>query len=415
MMIYNGKNILSIMKYVGVHPVEGSNHLEYKAKVEIKSLGFGKGFELYYGTQKVPFGAKIENNFSDKREININKYSTMIMEVVRELGVVGYVTGAKISSLVVTFYFKPLQLNAVAKIKKASEDISLALKANGNIRVMATKDSDTLSIEVPNQNPYIVSFLGGIKHTAFTKSKARIPLLVGEDVDRKLVVEDLTKLPHLLVGGSTNSGKSVGVNAMILSMVLKFSPDDLKLVLIDPKIVEFNIYEELPHLLYPIIEESQEAVEKLSLLVEEMENRYKIIKEAKCKKIQDYHDKGLKMPYIVVVVDELSDLLSEYKKEIEASLVRLAQKARGAGIHLIIATQRPENTVVTPKIKANLNGRLAYRTNQASDSNIILDQEGAENLNGEGDLLLKGSDTMVRARAPYISDVGIENLIGGLR
>jgi len=245
---------------------------------------------------------------------------------------------------------------------------------------------------------------------------------LGKDIVGKPFITDLKRLPHLLIAGTTGSGKSVGINAMILSLLYRNDPDQLKLVLIDPKMLEFSIYNDIPHLLTPVITEAKKAISALSNLVSEMERRYKLMAENKVKNIDNFNDKmkreyGEMMPYIVIVIDELADLMMTGGKDVEYSIARLAQMARAAGIHLVVATQRPSVDVVTGLIKANLPSRLSYRVGQRIDSKVILDGMGAESLLGRGDALFTppGSTGLIRLHAPWNTEVEVEKIVEYLK
>jgi S-DNA-T family DNA segregation ATPase FtsK/SpoIIIE len=233
----------------------------------------------------------------------------------------------------------------------------------------------------------------------------------------KPFITDLKKLPHLLIAGTTGSGKSVGLNCMILSLLYKNSPDSLKLIMIDPKMLEFSIYNDIPHLLTPVITRPTEAINALANMVCEMERRYTLMSQTKTKNIENYNEKAKKegyepFPYIVVIIDELADLMMTSGKEVELSIARLAQMARASGIHLIVATQRPSVDVVTGLIKANLPSRISYKVGQKVDSKIILDSMGAESLLGRGDMLFTppGMSGLVRIHAPWSSETEIEKV-----
>ncbi|MEA1914854.1 MAG: DNA translocase FtsK, partial [Campylobacterota bacterium] len=238
----------------------------------------------------------------------------------------------------------------------------------------------------------------------------------------KPFITDLKKLPHLLIAGTTGSGKSVGINSMILSLLCKNSPDNLKLIMIDPKMLEFSMYNDIPHLLTPVITKPKEAINALANMVGEMERRYTLMSQTRTKNIEGYNEKSKiedfdALPYIVIIIDELADLMMTSGKEVEISVARLAQMARASGIHLIVATQRPSVDVVTGLIKANLPSRISYRVGQKVDSKIILDSMGAESLLGRGDMLFTppGSTGLVRIHAPWSSEPEIDKLVDFLK
>ena len=247
-------------------------------------------------------------------------------------------------------------------------------------------------------------------------------MALGKDIVGAPFITDLKKLPHLLIAGTTGSGKSVGINAMLLSLLYRNSPQTLRLMMIDPKMLEFSIYNDIPHLLTPVITQAKQAITALSNMVAEMERRYTIMSHTRTKNIESYNEKmkaegGEQLPYIVVIIDELADLMMTSGKDVELYIGRLAQMARASGIHLIVATQRPSVDVVTGLIKANLPSRISYRVGQRIDSKVILDQMGAESLLGRGDMLFTppGSPGIIRLHAPFASEKEIENIVNFLK
>jgi len=281
---------------------------------------------------------------------------------------------------------------------------------------------DVVGIEIPNENFDTIYLRDILESELFMTSKSPLTMAMGKDIVGNPFVTDLKKLPHLLIAGTTGSGKSVGINAMILSLLYRNSPDDLKLMLIDPKMLEFSIYNDIPHLITPVITDAAKAIAALANMVGEMERRYKMMAESRTKNIDNYNEKvkkkGLEtLPFIVVVIDELADLIMNGGKDVEFSIARLAQMARAAGIHLIVATQRPSVDVVTGLIKANLPSRLAYRVGQRIDSKVILDALGADSLLGKGDALFTppGSNALVRIHAPWNSEDEIEEIVEFLK
>ena len=324
--------------------------------------------------------------------------------------------------VVTTFEFKPAPHIKVSKILNLQDDLAMALKAQ-TIRIQAPiPGKDVVGIEVPNEEAQIIYFKELLDSEIFQKAKSPLTMILGKDIVGKPFITDLKKLPHLLIAGTTGSGKSVGINSMILSLLYKNSPDDLKLVMIDPKMLEFSMYEDIPHLLTPIITKPSEAVNALANMVLEMERRYTLMAKARTKNIENYNEK-MKIagedafPYIVVIIDELGDLMMTSGKEVELSIARLAQMARASGIHLIVATQRPSVDVVTGLIKANLPSRIAYKVGQRVDSKIILDSMGAESLLGRGDMLFTppGMSGLVRLHAPWSKENEIDEVVQFLK
>ena len=320
--------------------------------------------------------------------------------------------------VVSTFEFKPAANVKVSKILNLQDDLAMALSAE-TIRIQAPiPGKDVVGIEIPNESVDTIYLREILDSKLFKESSSPLTIALGKDIVGKPFITDLKKLPHLLIAGTTGSGKSVGINAMILSLLYKNSPDQLRLLMIDPKMLEFSIYNDIPHLLTPVITKPKQAIVALSNMVSEMERRYELMAEIRTKNIENYNEKvkkegGEHFPYIVVIIDELADLMMTSGKDVEVSIARLAQKSRACGIHLIVATQRPSVDVVTGLIKANLPSRVSYRVGQKVDSKIILDQMGAESLLGRGDMLFTppGSTGLVRLHAPWATEQEIENIV----
>ncbi|MEY8436474.1 DNA translocase FtsK [Atopobiaceae bacterium 24-176] len=329
--------------------------------------------------------------------------------------VVGWVAGP----IVTTFQIAMGEGERVSKIMNLEDDIALALAAK-SVRIFVIPGSSHLGIEIPNRERRNV-YLGDV--VPFAKG-GPLEFAVGRDSEGKPVVADLAKMPHLLIAGTTGSGKSVAINTLIMSMLMRSTPEQLRLILVDPKRVEFSFYDGLPHLYVPVVTEPKQAASALQWAVSEMERRLKVFQKAGVRNIGGYNKKvesgvldkdGVppeSMPYLVVVVDELSDLMMVSGKEVEASIVRIAQLARAAGIHLVLATQRPTADVVTGLIKANIESRMALTVAQKNDSRIILDGPGANRLLGNGDMLFKtGGNTPRRVLGCYVSDAEVENVV----
>ncbi len=324
--------------------------------------------------------------------------------------------------VVSTFEFKPAANVKVSKILNLQDDLAMALSAE-TIRIQAPiPGKDVVGIEIPNETVDTIYLRELLDSKLFKESSSPLTIVLGKDIVGKPFVTDLKKLPHLLIAGTTGSGKSVGINGMILSLLYKNSPDQLRLLMIDPKMLEFSTYNDIPHLLTPVITKPKQAIAALNNMVAEMERRYELMAESRTKNIENYNEKikkegGEHFPYIVVIIDELADLMMTSGKEVEISIARLAQKSRACGIHLIVATQRPSVDVVTGLIKANLPSRISYRVGQKVDSKIILDQMGAESLLGRGDLLFTppGSPALVRLHAPWATEEEIENITDFIR
>ncbi len=320
--------------------------------------------------------------------------------------------------IVTTFEFRPAPNVKVSRILGLSDDLAMTLCAE-SIRIQAPiKGKDVVGIEIPNSQSQTIYLREILESELFQKSSSPLTLALGKDIVGNPFITDLKKLPHLLIAGTTGSGKSVGVNAMILSLLYKNPPDQLKLVMIDPKMVEFSIYADIPHLLTPIITDPKKAIGALQSVAKEMERRYSLMSEYKVKTIDSYNEQapnnGVKaFPYLIVVIDELADLMMTGGKEAEFPIARIAQMGRASGLHLIVATQRPSVDVVTGLIKTNLPSRVSFRVGTKIDSKVILDTDGAQSLLGRGDMLFTppGSNGLVRLHAPFATEDEIKKIV----
>ncbi len=320
--------------------------------------------------------------------------------------------------IVTTFEFRPAPNVKVSRILGLSDDLAMTLCAE-SIRIQAPiKGKDVVGIEIPNSQSQIIYLREILESELFQKSSSPLTLALGKDIVGNPFITDLKKLPHLLIAGTTGSGKSVGVNAMILSLLYKNPPDQLKLVMIDPKMVEFSIYADIPHLLTPIITDPKKAIGALQSVAKEMERRYSLMSEYKVKTIDSYNEQapnnGVEaFPYLIVVIDELADLMMTGGKEAEFPISRIAQMGRASGLHLIVATQRPSVDVVTGLIKTNLPSRVSFRVGTKIDSKVILDTDGAQSLLGRGDMLFTppGTNGLVRLHAPFATEDEIKKIV----
>lgn len=357
----------------------------------------------------------------------------LIEDRCREFSVEGEVTAYHPGPVVTTFEFKPSAGVKYAKVVNLGDDLALALKAE-SIRIERISGSSTVGIEVPNRKRELIALRDIMDTDVFSGSSSLLSLALGKDIHGEAVVTDLAKMPHLLVAGATGAGKSVGLNSMIVSLLYKALPKQLRMLMIDPKMVELKIYEDIPHLLHPIITDPKLASVALIWAVNEMENRYRSLAECGVRNIDQYNallkdpealrrakkmspDEPLpetdQLPYIVVIIDEFADLMMVASKDVEDSVTRLAQKARAVGIHLIIATQRPSVDVITGVIKANLPSRISYQVASRIDSRTILDTQGAEKLLGNGDMLFlpPGTARIRRLHGAYVSEKEITQIV----
>ena len=403
--------------------VEIINELEENSKlmdqIDKGAVVKPKNFKL----PKLDFLQKAPKATKKMNEAEIDRKIEELLAKLQEFKVDGDVVRTYSGPLVTTFEFKPAPYVKISKILNLQDDLAMALSAE-TIRIQAPiPGRDVVGIEIPNESIDTIYLREILESDLFKNSSSPLTVALGKDIVGKPFITDIKKLPHLLIAGTTGSGKSVGINAMILSLLYRNDPDQLKLMLIDPKMLEFSIYNDIPHLITPVITEPKKAIAALSNMVGEMERRYKLMAENRTKNIDNYNEKVKKdgsaehFPFIVVVIDELADLMMNGGKEVEYSIARLAQMARARGIHLIVATQRPCVDVVTGLIKANLPSRLSYRVGQRIDSKVILDAMGAESLLGRGDGLFTppGSTGLVRLHAPWSTEEEVEEIVEYLK
>lgn len=367
-------------------------------------------------------------NFVDKEELEANK--NRIIKVLSDFGVQIRSIRATVGPTITLYEITPAQGVRISKIKNLEDDIALSLAAIG-IRIIAPMPGKgTIGIEVPNAKPSIVSMFSILNSRKFQESTMELPVALGKTITNDVYMVDLAKIPHLLVAGATGQGKSVGLNAIITSLLYKKHPNDLKIVLVDPKKVEFSIYSPIakPFMAAveenedePIITDVQKVVKTLKGLCVLMDNRYDMLKAAGARNIKEYNKKFLNhqlspaeghefMPYIVVIIDEFGDLILTAGKEIEMPITRIAQLARAVGIHMIIATQRPTTSIITGNIKANFPGRIAFRVGAMMDSRIILDRPGAQQLVGRGDMLYLNGGEPTRVQCAFVDTPEVEDI-----
>lgn len=356
----------------------------------------------------------------DEAEIDQKIYD--LLEKLRRFNINGDVVRTYSGPVVTTFEFKPAANIKVSKILNLQDDLAMALRAK-TIRIQAPiPGKDVVGIEIPNQNIETIYLKEILESEIFKTASSPLTIALGKDIVGQPFITDIKKLPHLLIAGTTGSGKSVGINAMLLSLLYRNSPETLRLIIIDPKTLEFEAYNDIPHLLTPIITQPKQAITALSNLVSEMERRYKLMASSRTKNIETYNEKAATLgeeilPYIVVIIDELADLMMTSGKDVEFYIARLAQMARASGIHLIVATQRPSVNVVTGLIKANLPSRISFRVGSKIDSKVILDQMGADSLLGRGDMLFTppASVGVIRLHAPFASEAEINTICDFIR
>ena len=374
-----------------------------------------------------------QDQINDEVHKKFLEIGRLIEERCHEFAVEGEVTAYHPGPVVTTFEFKPSAGIKYAKVVNLGDDLALALKAE-SIRIERISGSSTVGIEVPNRRRDLITLRDIIDTETFAQSSSLLTLALGKDIHGDPVVTDMGRMPHLLVAGATGAGKSVGLNSMIISLLYKALPRQLRMLMIDPKMVELKIYEDIPHLLHPIVTDPKLASNALIWTVAEMENRYRTLAECGVRNIDQYnallkdpeaHRRARKaapdddtptpepLHYIVVIIDEFADLMMIAPKDVEDSVTRLAQKARAVGIHLIVATQRPSVDVITGVIKANFPSRIAYQVASKVDSRTILDTQGAEKLLGSGDMLFlpPGTARIRRIHGAYVSEVEINTVV----
>ena len=354
----------------------------------------------------------------DKEKLKDEDYidSSFLEKILLDFGVSGNIKKVSHGPVVTLNEFEPAAGVKVSKIINLSDDIARNTSSE-SARIATIPGRSTIGIELPNstrENVYLSEILS---NTDFNKKDIKLPIALGKNISGISVVGDLASMPHLLIAGTTGSGKSVCINTIILSLLYRHTPDKCKFILIDPKMLELSAYEGIPHLLCPVITEAKKAASVLGWVVKEMESRYKLMTKVGVRNIDSYNSKHtLSMPYIVVVVDEMSDLMLVAGKEIENYIQKLSQMARAAGIHIIMATQRPSVDVITGTIKANFPTRISFQVTSKIDSRTILGEQGAEQLLGKGDMLyMSSANKIVRIHAPFVSDNEIEKVNNYLR
>ncbi len=361
----------------------------------------------------------LEKNSSklSPQEMNKNRPDSKFMEgILKDFGIDGQIQKINNGPVVSLYEFEPAAGVKVSKIVNLSDDLARNTSST-SARVAVIPGKNTVGIEIPNENREGVFLREIISNERFKSRDLKLPIALGKSISGVPIIGDLTSMPHLLIAGTTGSGKSVCVNTIITSLLYKLSPDLCKLILIDPKMLELSAYEGIPHLLTPVITDAKKATSALGWTVKEMNNRYKLMSKVGVRNIDGYNEKHkLKMPYIVVVVDEMSDLMLVAGKEIENYIQKLSQMARAAGIHIIMATQRPSVDVITGTIKANFPTRVSFQVSSKIDSRTILGEQGAEQLLGKGDMLFMSSaNRIIRIHGPYVSENEIEKISSVLR
>ena len=432
---FNIKSFILIVKKIhGLFKKENKNYTnenevikEYIPQDEIKNLiqedlPFIKAENVFSKAKSIFKLPSVEllkipqKNERSKSSKNDNIDPAFLEKILLDFGVNGNIKKVSHGPVVTLNEFEPAAGIKVSKIINLSDDIARNTSSE-SARISTIPGSNTVGIELPNstrENVYLSEILNDIN---FKKKDIKLPIALGKNISGEPIIRDLTSMPHLLIAGTTGSGKSVCINTIILSLLYRHNPDRCKFILIDPKMLELSTYEGVPHLLCPVITEAKKAASVLGWVVKEMESRYRLMTKEGVRNIDGYNSKHkLPMPYIVVVVDEMSDLMLVAGKEIENYIQKLSQMARAAGIHIIMATQRPSVDVITGTIKANFPTRISFQVTSKIDSRTILGEQGAEQLLGKGDMLyMSSANKIVRIHAPFVSENEIEKINNFLR
>jgi len=399
-------------------PTTSINKDAIKKKVEQIESQDGKTFDPL--TYKIPKPDILKvPPFPDqtKTQEDIQANIKNLESTLSDFGVEAKVVSVQKGPVVTMYELSPQSGTKIQKISSLADEIALAMKSS-SVRVVAPiPGRGTIGVEIPNLKKNLVFLREVLEEKTFLKASSKLTLAVGKDVSGSPVIANLKEMPHLLIAGATGTGKTVSVNSLISSILFKAKPDEVKFILVDPKMVELAPFAGIPHLIHPIISESKKAFSALNWAVEEMERRYRLLAGEGARNIDAYNSRGKKMPYIIIVVDELADLMVVARDKIETSIQRLAQLSRAVGIHLILATQRPSVDVITGVIKANFPARISFKVSSKVDSRTVLDIGGADKLLGKGDLLFlkPGAIKLIRAQGSFIEDEDIETLTDFIR
>ncbi|MDX2083756.1 MAG: DNA translocase FtsK [Rickettsiales bacterium] len=423
-------------------------------KNQLKNIKVKKPTRSKTSSYKLPEANLLIDRSNENKDKKVSRdliesQAKMLIKVLEDFGVYGTALGAKVGPLVTLYEFEPAAGTKASRVISLSDDIARSMSAiSARIAVVSGKTS--IGIELPNPKREMIFLRELIENKEYRFTQNLLPIILGKDIGGEIMIADLTKMPHLLIAGTTGSGKSVGLNVIILSLLFKLRPDECKFIMIDPKMLELSIYDGIPHLLAPVVTEPAKAVTSLKWVVAEMEERYRLMSSLAVRNIAGYNEKAekaiitgekisrkvqtgfdpatgkpiieeieyeaKKLPFIVVIVDEMADLMMVAGKEIESSVQRLAQMARAAGIHLIMATQRPSVDVITGVIKANFPTRISFQVTSRIDSRTILGTQGAEQLLGQGDMIyMSGGSKMTRIHGPFCSDAEIEKIVKAIK
>ena len=399
-----------------VNDAEPATDLKESLEIKQQTFSFKNQSENKKNEYFLPSINLLEKKQNIKISASKNPDPQFIEKILLDFGVKGKIKKVSNGPVVSLYEFEPAPGIKVSKIISLSDDIARNT-SSVSTRVSIIPGRNTIGIEIPNGKRDNVLLSEIIGSDSFSKKEIKLPIALGKNISGLPIIADLTSMPHLLIAGTTGSGKSVCINTIITSLLYKHSPENCKLILIDPKMLELSSYEGIPHLLSPVITDAKKATSALSWTVKEMENRYKLMSSEGVRNIDGYNQKHkLKMPYIVVVVDEMSDLMLISSREIESYVQKLSAMARAAGIHIIMATQRPSVDVITGTIKANFPTRISFQVSSKIDSKTILGEQGAEQLLGKGDMLFMSSANKIfRIHGPYVSEADLEKITSFLR
>ena len=360
--------------------------------------------------------AKVDKSDKENSKKNIEENSHLLENVFADFNIEIKVINVRLGPVVTLFEILPSAGTKINTIINLAGDISRSMGV-GAVRIAQIYGTQYLGVEVPNLHREKVTIKELLSNTNFTNTSHKIPICIGKDISGNIEVIDLSKTPHLLVAGTTGSGKSVFINTLLASILYKFPPEDLRLILIDPKMLELSVYNDIAHLLTPVVTEPKKAIIALKWVCKEMERRYSLMNEENTRSLEGYNQKSIeKLPYILVFIDEMADLMMTAGKEVEHYVQRLAQMARACGIHLVMATQRPSVDIITGSIKANFPSRISFQVASKYDSRTVLGEIGAEQLLGNGDMLMsKNGASLIRYQSAFISDSEVNKLINEIK
>ncbi len=350
-------------------------------------------------------------------EDDLEASARILEETLEDFGISAKVTDIERGPVITRYELEPAPGVKINRIVALGDDVALAMKAQ-SVRILAPiPGKGRIGFEVPNMHSTIVYLKEVLESAAFQKAKSRLTLALGKDITGQPIVTGLDDMPHILIAGTTGSGKTVCVNGLILSLLYRSSPHDLKFLMIDPKMVELMPYNGLPHMLCPVVTDAKKASTALNWVVSEMEERYQLLAKVGARNIESYNEKGEHLAYIVVVIDEFADLMTVARDQIENAVTRLAQLSRAVGIHLVLATQRPSVDVITGVIKANLPARVSFKVASKVDSRTVLDMNGADKLLGKGDMLFlrPGESKLIRIQGALVADSEIEKVVAFIK